>query len=500
MKKILLILLLFNFIQVFAQKTYTLGLNFDDVAYKHTPVNKAELKRNYETLPSKADLKPYCPTPQLQADKSTCVGWAIGYAACTITEGVAKNITDKTQLDELATSPDFVYAFGKAATDKECSKGAVIDKTLTKLYGLTIPRKKDYKMVCATTVLPTPKGIGIKIKQHTRLFKDDDIWHFKLAQVKKALTNKKPVVVGIECSKSFFETKEVWDGNTTDFRGGHALCIIGYDDAYQGGAVEVLNSWGKEWGREGFGWVKYSDLQGILKYAYEITTDFQTTDSQTTERQPIKQTVVKSPDLSVKISLKLSNGAEMPVVLNNLDNRGLKPVKESSTASNNSPSVSTASKPIFNTEAQYKTVQSYTSGTRYRIYLDISQPLYLYVLGSDLTGQVAALFPPDETISPFLSNKNTAIALPDEQWFIEMDDTKGKDFMLFLYSSTPLTISNLISTLNTEKGPFLEKIVKTLDTKMQFIDSKNLEKNSIRFQIPFRKDIIQAVSLEIEHQ
>ena len=350
-------------------------------------------------------------------------------------------------------------------------------------------------MVCATTVLPTPKGIGIKIKQHTRLFKDDDIWHVKLAQVKKTLANKKPVVIGIECSKSFFDTKDVWDGNTVDFRGGHALCIIGYDDAYQGGAVEVMNSWGKEWGKEGFGWIKYSDLQGILKYAYEITTDFQTI-----ERQPNKQIVAKSPELRVKISLKLSNGTEMPVVLNNLDSRGLKPVKENSTASNTTPSVSIVSESISGRNAQYKTVQSYTSGTRYRVYLDVSQPIYLYVLGSDLTGQVAALFPPDETISPYLSNKNTAIALPDEQWFIEMDDTKGKDFMLFLYSSTPLSISNLISILNSEKGGFLEKVTKSLNSKLQFVEATNLEQNSIRFQKPFHTDIIQAVSLEIDHQ
>ena len=112
----------------------------------------------------------------------------------------------------------------------------------------------------------------IKIKQHTRLFKDDDIWNFKLAQVKKALANKKPVVIGIVCSKSFFDTKDVWDGNTTDFRGGHALCIIGYDDTYQGGAVEVMNSWGKEWGKEGFGWIKYSS-NNIGKWAAWVMPD-----------------------------------------------------------------------------------------------------------------------------------------------------------------------------------------------------------------------------------
>ena len=284
MKKILLATFLLYFIQGFAQKTYNTGLDFDDATYTKTPVNKTELKRSYENLPTKADLKPYCPTPQLQGDKSTCVGWAVGYAACTITEGVAKNMTDKAQLNDMAYSADFVYAFGKKATDTECTKGVVMDETLTKLYGETIPRKKNFKMMCTTTASPTSTGEGIKIKQHTRLFQEGDGWDFKLAQVKKTLSNKKPVVVGIECYESFFETKEVWDGNKANFKGGHALCIVGYDNVYQGGAVEVMSSWGTEWGQGGFGWIKYSDLQNILKYAYDITTDFST----------VEQNLVKS--------------------------------------------------------------------------------------------------------------------------------------------------------------------------------------------------------------
>jgi Papain family cysteine protease len=487
-KKTLFILLFFNFIQGFAQKTYNTGLDFDDAAYKHTPVNKPQLKRNYENLPAKVDLKPYCPTPQLQADKSTCVGWAIGYAACTITEGVAKNITDKAQLNDMASSADFVYAFGKKPSDTECSKGIVMDETLTKLYGRTIPRKKNFKMLCTTTALPTPNGEGIKIKQN-------DDWGFKLAQVKKSLLYKKPVVVGIESSKSFFDTKDVWDGNTTNFKGGHALCIIGYDDNFQGGAVEVMNSWGTEWGQGGFGWIKYTDLQKVLKYAYDITTDFSTA-----EQSPVKQIglVAKTPELSSKISLKLSTGTEIPLVLKeNIERRGLKPVKIALENTNDIPSVSTSSTSFL--KAQYKTVQGYPSSTRYRVYLEMSQPLYLYVLGSDMTGQVAALFPPDETISPYLSNKNTAIALPDEQWFIEMDETKGKDFMLVLYSLNPIPVSNLIEELNKQTGSFLDKISKKLGSKFQLMDSSILDKNAVRFQMPLKTDKIQALCLEIEH-
>ena len=50
---------------------------------------------------------------------------------------------------------------------------------------------------------------------------------------------------------------EVFDGGT-DKGAGHALLIVGWDDAR--GAWLVKNSWGTTWGLNGFGWVKYRHL------------------------------------------------------------------------------------------------------------------------------------------------------------------------------------------------------------------------------------------------
>lgn len=43
--------------------------------------------------------------------------------------------------------------------------------------------------------------------------------------------------------------------------GGHAISIVGYDDADQ--AFIIRNSWGEEWGEKGFGRVAYSDVSGV---------------------------------------------------------------------------------------------------------------------------------------------------------------------------------------------------------------------------------------------
>lgn len=61
----------------------------------------------------------------------------------------------------------------------------------------------------------------------------------------------------------------VKDPNRPDFWngprnfGGHATCVIGYDDDI--GAFLVRNSWGKEWGDNGYSWLSYEQYSKILE-------------------------------------------------------------------------------------------------------------------------------------------------------------------------------------------------------------------------------------------
>ena len=45
------------------------------------------------------------------------------------------------------------------------------------------------------------------------------------------------------------------------------MCIIGYDNYKYGGAFRVVNSWGKQYGDNGFLWIRYNDFK---KYAREV--------------------------------------------------------------------------------------------------------------------------------------------------------------------------------------------------------------------------------------
>lgn len=50
--------------------------------------------------------------------------------------------------------------------------------------------------------------------------------------------------------------------------GGHAMCIVGYDDNFNGGSFIVRNSWGATWGHAGYCYLSYS----VLKFMMDIWT------------------------------------------------------------------------------------------------------------------------------------------------------------------------------------------------------------------------------------
>ncbi|MFN5911989.1 MAG: C1 family peptidase, partial [Bacteroidota bacterium] len=102
-----------------------------------------------------------------------------------------------------------------------------------------------------------------------------------VTNVKLALANGLIVSVGVNLTESFQAGSAlnygVWAPTSTEKSiGGHAMCVIGYDDSKYGGAFEVMNSWGTGYGENGFVWIKYNDFKKYVQEAYIIqTTDFQ---------------------------------------------------------------------------------------------------------------------------------------------------------------------------------------------------------------------------------
>jgi C1A family cysteine protease len=87
----------------------------------------------------------------------------------------------------------------------------------------------------------------------------DSYWRCRnIDDLKYALFNG-PVVMGIACFREIFHPSNTGDvlypKNTNEIYGGHAVCAVGYDDDTK--KVKFKNSWGVNWGKEGYGFVSY---------------------------------------------------------------------------------------------------------------------------------------------------------------------------------------------------------------------------------------------------
>lgn len=84
----------------------------------------------------------------------------------------------------------------------------------------------------------------------------------------KALLKAGPLLTTLNVAPDFVTYSSGVYKRSTDFvycglftPCGHAVSIVGYDDSK--GAWLVRNSWGPEWGENGFGWVSYDDDSGV---------------------------------------------------------------------------------------------------------------------------------------------------------------------------------------------------------------------------------------------
>jgi len=95
-------------------------------------------------------------------------------------------------------------------------------------------------------------------------------------QIKHALSHGHPVVFSLEIYESF-ERDVREDGivplpkEGEEKLGGHAMCLMGYDDNLNGGSFIVKNSWGQEWGDKGYCYMPYK----MCQYWYDAWTAIQ---------------------------------------------------------------------------------------------------------------------------------------------------------------------------------------------------------------------------------
>ena len=218
-------------------------------------------------LPASADLSEWFPAVGAQGEQGSCVAWATTYYMRSYYENRQNTSTAK----QTPLSPAFVYNQLKKQ-DASCKSGLNIGRALEflKLKGAPPLRSFPYSQNnCLALPDQAVESVAtqFKIESWRRLTKGN------LDDVKGEIARDRPVVIGMIVSEKFkdFRGKSNFDELISESatRGGHAMTVVGYDDARQ--AFRLVNSWGQQWGDRGFAWISYESFNSNVVESYTAT-------------------------------------------------------------------------------------------------------------------------------------------------------------------------------------------------------------------------------------
>ncbi|WP_158655121.1 C1 family peptidase [Flavivirga eckloniae] len=92
-----------------------------------------------------------------------------------------------------------------------------------------------------------------------------------IEETKNLLNINKAIVSGLIIYQSNYNNKNglmTYPKVDEQPMGGHAICLVGYDDNKQ--LIKFKNSWGKNWGDNGYGYISYADFEKLVKESYLI--------------------------------------------------------------------------------------------------------------------------------------------------------------------------------------------------------------------------------------
>ena len=478
-----------------AQDRRGMGANFDMATIAQTP-RKVQLSfQSFRGMPEQASLEQYCPTPGDQGNHGTCVAFANGYGIATLLYAKAHDITDKSIIDKYIFSPAFLYELIKDPTDGDCQFGSDPIQALVMLIDTGNALIKTVPYYCGVSISDQAwrEAENYKISDASILFAPEDYAKpadEMISSSKKAILEGSPISGGFHLPESFFSIKtDVWTSDPSEVdkdwkHNGHAMAVVGFDDNKYGGAFRILNSWGTEWADHGYVWMRYDDyarycIMGLQVFGSPFSPD--PVENITPQPQPqpkpdpkpvpvpdpkpVPVPEVKTLSLSGSVEFKLNTGEDMPV--NKISSRNLMVEEEVTTKED---------------LVAYTMMNSYTSGTKFRFYMNIDKEAYIYAFATDLSGKINRILPFDDLTSTHVGS-NSIVAFPSDTKIIKMDENKGTDYLLILYSKEPLDMNEMLADMNKASGGLSSKITAALGDKLISKDKINYDPTRIGFQV-----------------
>lgn len=421
---------------LFSQQ-HSSGLILDDGDYEDILV--ADLGSEESKLLPSVSMKTYAPTPQSQGNLNNCVGWASAYCARTIIEAQQQGWLNPEYTAANAFSPGFIYRLING--NQDCSAPVSISHAMSALTKVGAVKVTELQDICPDKIpgYLREEAAKYRIKAFRRLFQINSPATTKINSIRYSLANNLPVIIGMRCPPSFDKAdgQIVWNPTespaTKNFFG-HAMCVVGYDDKRYGGAFEIQNSWGTDWGKGGYIWVRYDDFAAFVKYAFIMMVDVSETDrlgmslnAKPTPRSGSPRESAANPDMvDIESNIRLyhTSGEEMPLRLYG---------------------------------NHYKIRRPLPGGTAYNIRIENQKDSYLYVIGMDPNRQIYQVFPKDRDQTALIPAGKEVPIMGDDQVF-RMSKSLGEEYLCFLISKKPLNIAHLAEEFSTAPGSIFQRV------------------------------------------
>ncbi|BDU50836.1 C1 family peptidase [Haliovirga abyssi] len=251
-----------NYVELNGEKYFTGYVPVSEEKYRSFTRAKTPIYRG--TLPSKIDLSGNMPTPGNQGHQGSCTAWATTYAYKSFQEGLDQkwglNTTDHL------FSPAYVYNQINGGQDRGSQIYLALDLIVKQgAATLSVMPYNQNNYWTQPTSYQKQEAAKYKAKSWGTV-PDGDI-----NAIKSHLAAGDAVSVGIPVYPDFnvSASNPVYDSTYGKLEGYHAITLVGYDDSK--GAFKLINSWGTNWGFNGYGWISYNLIRNNRIRGYVMT-------------------------------------------------------------------------------------------------------------------------------------------------------------------------------------------------------------------------------------
>ncbi len=431
---------------------------------------------NKNPLPESANLQRFAPSIGNQGQQGSCVAWSSAYAARSILEASRSGKSG----EQVKFSPAFLYN----QIGMDGCQGSYIQKAMefmTKRGAIPYDEFPYTDQDCSKqpSQQQLQEASQYRMRGFNRLSAGDRTDAIDLRAIRENLSQGGPVAIGMMVGQSFMQNmlgKDLWvpepgDRQMSGF-GGHAMCVVGYDDKKYGGSFLLMNSWGPEWGNNGFAWVRYPDFNYFVREAYGLEP-----------MQKIGAAAVQPFECEIGLVQVEYDAAQKKTIT-----RGYIPLRS---AGGN----------------KFETTTPVKIGSKFKMEIKNSTECYIYVFGKETDGTSYTLFPypkredPSQTkYSPFCGITGYRLFPKDKS--MTPDSIGTRDMMAVVVSKQPLDWYKLNQQISQNpQQDYAERLNAALNSQLiRNVRFQNSGKGNMQFSVTGDDNQVVASIVEIDKQ